>query len=375
MLDTNYFWGASQPSTQPDQGTGYALFPDSNAAKSNMANPSINVTSTGFTVDGSWAGTNTGYYIAVRRPHKPASEFSNTTIFTPVNGNGNPRPDYESAFWPVGFAWAKRTAAVGRWRIASRLTAKKSLQFNDTTIEDNWDDASFEFSSPSGAIFGGYDSNYRGFLFRRCPKFSDVIAYTGTGSATTVTHALDAVPELMIIKNREETDNWAVYHKNADGSSPQDKYLHINLTNAVADSNAYWNDTAPTASVFSVGTDHAVNQTSEQYIAYIFASVSGLVKVGSYSGTGSAVNVDCGFSAGARFVLIKRNDSTGDWFVFDSVGGIVAGNDPYVVTTSTAAAVTGTDYIDPLSSGFTITSSAPAELNASGGTYIFLAIA
>jgi hypothetical protein len=104
-------------------------------------------------------------------------------------------------------------------------------------------------------------------------------------------------------------------------------------------------------------------------VTYLFATLAGVSKVGSYTGTGADLNVDCGFSAGARFVLIKRTDSTGDWFLWDSLRGISAGNDPYLLLNSTAAEVTNTDYIDPLSSGFTLTSSFTA------GTYIFLAIA
>ena len=98
-------------------------------------------------------------------------------------------------------------------------------------------------------------------------------------------------------------------------------------------------------------------------------------KIGVYTGTGSDVNVDCGFSAGARFVLIKRNNDSGDWYVYDHARGIVAGNDPFQEWNNAAAETGSTDYIDPLSTGFTITSSAPADLNVSGGTYIFLAIA
>jgi len=116
-------------------------------------------------------------------------------------------------------------------------------------------------------------------------------------------------------------------------------------------------------------------QSGNTFIAYLFASVDGISKVGSYTGTGNDLNVDCGFSAGARFILIKRTDSSGDWYVWDSLRGIVAGNDPYLLLNTTAAQVTNTDYIDPLASGFTVTSSAPAALNASGGTYIFYAIA
>ena len=136
-----------------------------------------------------------------------------------------------------------------------------------------------------------------------------------------------------------------------------------------------FNSTAPTSSVFSVGTQNNVNGSGKNLMAYLFASVSGISKVGSYTGTGNDVNVDCGFASGARLVIVKRSDSTGGWYLWDSARGIVAGNDSYYLMNSDAAQVTNTDYIDPLASGFTITSSAPAELNASGGTYVFLAIA
>lgn len=146
-------------------------------------------------------------------------------------------------------------------------------------------------------------------------------------------------------------------------------------------STTIFSNTAPTASVFSLGNQggggtYRLNGSGDTYIAYLWATVTGISKVGSYTGTGSDLNVDCGFSAGARFILIKRTDSSSDgWYIYDSARGIVAGNDPYVLLNSTNAEVTNTDYIDPLSSGFTVTSSAPADLNASSGTYIFLAIA
>jgi hypothetical protein len=73
--------------------------------------------------------------------------------------------------------------------------------------------------------------------------------------------------------------------------------------------------------------------------------------------------------------MIKRTDSTGDWYVWDSARGIVAGNDPYLLLNSTAAEVTNTDYVDTYSLGFEISSTAPAAINANGGTFIFLAIA
>lgn len=97
--------------------------------------------------------------------------------------------------------------------------------------------------------------------------------------------------------------------------------------------------------------------------------------MGIYTGTGTTLSIDCGFTSGARFVMIKRRDTSGDWYVWDTARGIVSGNDPYLLINSTAAEVTSTDYIDPLASGFQITSTAPAAINASGGSFIFLAVA
>ncbi len=118
-----------------------------------------------------------------------------------------------------------------------------------------------------------------------------------------------------------------------------------------------------------------MNSSGENYVVYLFATLAGISKVGTYSGTGSNINVDCGFTAGARFVMIKRTDSTGDWYYWQTALGINSGSDPYLRMNSTGAKVTSYDYIDPLNAGFTITSSASADLNASGGTYLFLAIA
>jgi hypothetical protein len=176
---------------------------------------------------------------------------------------------------------------------------------------------------------------------------------------------------MMIFKCRTNTNGWAVYHSYLGNT----KVIILQSNGTPITNSAWFNNTTPTDSVFTVGSGSAVNQNTIPIISYHFASVSGISKVGSYSGTGSNVDVNCGFTSGARFVLVKRTDSTGDWYLWDSERGIVAGNDPYLFLNSTAAQVTSTDYIDPLSSGFTITSSAPAALNASGGTYIFLAIA
>jgi hypothetical protein len=124
-----------------------------------------------------------------------------------------------------------------------------------------------------------------------------------------------------------------------------------------------------------LGGHYEVNYTGSTYVAYLFASLDGVSKVGSYTGNGSSQTIDCGFSGGARFVLIKRTDSSGDWYIWDTERGIVAGNDPHLSLNSTAAEVTTDDSIDPYSTGFTVNQVAATNINVTNGTYIFLAIA
>jgi hypothetical protein len=238
-----------------------------------------------------------------------------------------------------------------------------------------YDNSTAAYIPASGYFNNNGEGNigYALYSFRRAPGFFDVVCYTGTGVNRTVTHNLGVAPELLIIKGRNITFGWATYAAPLGIAN----YVALQSTNASAadPGNVLWNNTAPTSTVFSVGTNATVNNSGNNYVAYLFASCPGVSKVGSYTGTGALQTINCGFTGGARFVLIKRTDSTGDWYVWDSARGIVSGNDPYLLLNSTAAEVTSTDYIDTYSAGFEISSTAPAAINANGGTFIFLAIA
>ena len=195
--------------------------------------------------------------------------------------------------------------------------------------------------------------------FRRAPGFFDVVAYgPHNGTSLTVYHNLGVIPELVIYKRRSSSGQWVIQN----GST---NYGFFNA-NAFSAGSVF---TTLTSTSFSFTVD------AHTYIAYLFATLAGVSKVGTYTGTGTTKQIDCGFTAGARFVLIKRTDSTGDWYVWDTARGIVSGNDSYLLLNSTAAEVTNTDYIDPLSSGFEISSTAPAAINANGGSFIYLAVA
>ena len=207
--------------------------------------------------------------------------------------------------------------------------------------------------------------------FKRAPSFFDEVCYAGQNSAPLVnSHNLGVTPELAIIKNRTTATDWLVQTQ----ITGLGNYLNLNTVNAL--SSAAYFITAWTSTTFTLSNGiTATNTLGSNYVAWLFATCPGVSKVGSYTGTGAAQTINCGFTTGARFVLIKRTDGSAGWHVWDSARGIIPSNDPYLLLNSTAAEVTGTDYIDTTSVGFDVTSTAPAAINANGGTYIFLAIA
>ena len=317
-------------------------------------------------------------YIAIRRPHKPPE--AGTDVFKAVTYSGSSGAQTVSgAGFAPDYMWSKdRSLSNNGWH-HDRLRGVYSLDSSATGGEQ--DRSSYiEVLGQDGVKFttGGFDLNRNGSnhiaqFFKRAPGFFDVVCYDGSGSTKTVAHNLGATPQLIIFKNRSSSARWRVY--NSVNGPTGAMSLNENFAFSTGVSSGYFNDTAPTSTQFTVATNTGVNGSGSEYVAYLFATLDGISKVGSYSGTGNNIDVDCGFTAGARYVLIKRTDSTGDWYVWDTARGIATGNDPYLLLNTTAAEVTSTDYIDPLNSGFTVTSSAPAALNSSGGTYLFLAIA
>jgi hypothetical protein len=171
----------------------------------------------------------------------------------------------------------------------------------------------------------------------------------------------------MWIKVRSDTDNWVVYHS-AVGNT---KRLILNNSDGPSSANeVFFNNTSPTNSVFTAGT--LINQ-SQTYMAYLFATVAGVSKVGTYTGDGSAGKViDCGFTNGAKFVIIKELSDSHNWYVYDTARGISSGNDPFLYLNTNDAENDQTDSIDPDSSGFAVNYS---NTNSNGETYIFYAVA
>ena len=326
------------------------------------------LTPTGFTL-GNYGPNIELIYMAIRRPNKPAEEFEPDELFAVESADGAVLPAFKSG-WPVDSAFTRAIAGnSGTW-ISARLMQNTALGTNSSDAAAASTLYSFDYSNGYNTQ-SNVNPNILAWMFRRAPGFFDVVTYEGDGVVgREVSHNLEAVPEMMWVKNLGVGRSWQVY-SNALGGTYR-LLVNADIASQLTDR---WNNTNPTNEVFSVGSNQDVNKAADEYIAYLWASVPGICDIGSYTGTGNALNVDCGFTNGARFILIKRTDSTGDWYYWDTLRGIVSGNDPYLLLNSTAAQVTTTDYIDPLSSGFTVTAAAPAALNNNGGTYIYMAIA
>jgi hypothetical protein len=343
-----------------------------------LFSPSITTSSTGFSLyAGLTAGSSNIIYIAIRRgPMKVPTDA--TTVFKPLtySGTGATASIMGVGFPPSVVLSASRTGSTDPVFIDKLRGVGLIIRTPQTFSESNIPTTLTSFDQ-NGVTYGaqgfvnGSTVPYVNYMLQRAPSFFDEVCYTGTGSATTFTHNLGVAPELWIVKKRSAAGSWAV-GSTAIASS---EWLILQVTDAAASNTAAWNSTYPSSTVLTVGNSGNTNGSGATYVAYLFATCAGVSKVGSYTGTAAAQTINCGFTAGVKFVLIKRTDSTGDWFYWDSARGIVAGDDPYLLLNTAAAEITTTDYIDTVAAGFEITSTAPAPINANGGTYIFLAIA
>ena len=196
---------------------------------------------------------------------------------------------------------------------------------------------------------------------------------TYTGNATegaTVGHGLNKAPEVIMIKKRGSAGGWMVYH-DGNTSEPETEELNLEVTEATQDSASIWNDTAPTATVFSLGNNSAVNGNTQTFVAYYWHSVDGYSKMGSYTGNSSTDGTFVYTGFRPAYVLIKRTDSTSSWWIQDTKRDTYNVADAYLIADGTAAEGTYTS-IDFLSNGFKPRNSS-SSFNS--GSHIYLAFA
>ena len=205
----------------------------------------------------------------------------------------------------------------------------------------------------------------------------DIVTATGNATAKTISHSLSAVPHWMISKEKTGSVNdWVVYH-HKNTSAPETDYLILNEANATADSNTIWNDTAPTSSVFTVGTGSTVNRNSSTYIYYLWSGKQGYSKFGKFNGNNNADGVFIYTGFRPAWVMTKSSNQGGthyDWVMFDNKRNTGNPNDDFLDANNNGAEVTsGRNIVDFLSNGFKCRSSY-GDLN-SNYEYVYMAFA
>tara|TARA_Y100000004_G_scaffold77613_1_gene87330 strand:+ start:2681 stop:4618 length:1938 start_codon:yes stop_codon:yes gene_type:complete len=336
------------------------------------------ITSTGF-VGSNQSGANGASYVYIAIRRGPMKEPDTNTDVLGIAAATTTAPLWKTGN-TVDLGFYKYTSSSDV-NLSARLFAGQQLKTNSTV--DLASDGTFLFDYQTGFYNNTFNSSsYIGYGLRRYPKVFDAVVYkagtgpnliSGDGTKSVVPHNLGAVPEIIIGKDIEDVGaHWAFVFL-ADGVEGNGGSKRLNDISESYGSGTVLNNTNPTATQITVS--NSLNGYGNHNLLLLFASLDGICKCGSYEGTGNAINVDCGFAA--RFVLITSVESSTPncpFYVYDTTQGIVSGNDPYW-DMSGGTQVTGTDYIDPHSSGFTITSSAPSSLNTNNHTYGFLAFA
>jgi hypothetical protein len=256
------------------------------------------------------------------------------------------------------------------WSMSGDVTYVGSVNASGQTyVGWAWDAGTSTVSNTQGSITSQVRAN-------ATAGFS-VVTYTGTGSAATVGHGLGVAPHMIISKSRNNAGGdagfWPIYHIGLTSAS---YFLKLNTTDAQVSASTVWNSTAPTSSVYSVGSASGTNAGSTAtYVAYCFSPVVGYSSFGSYTGNGSADGpfVFCGFRP--KWVLFKCSSTTSAWNLTDTTRQTYNVQQTWLQpNTSDAEYTGGSSEMDILSNGFKLRNS-NSPFNTSSATYIYAAFA
>jgi len=325
------------------------------------------------------------------------SDYFNTVLYT---GNNTDNTSITGVGFQPDWVWLKaRNQADYHYSMDSVRGALKPLFQNDTSAEANFSDSLKSFNTDGFTLGTSGDLNAASqtmvaWNWKAGTSFTNdasstgigtidstgsvndtagfsIVSYTGTGSNGNLKHGLSTAPAMIIIKSRNTVSLWGVYHQ-AIGNTHG---LFLNATNAATSLSAYWNNTSPTSSVFSLGGDADINKSSDPLIAYCFAEKQGYSKFGSYTGNGSSTDnsfIYTGFKIG--WLMIKKTSGTSNWTIWDSVRQSNEINKPLWGDLSNAETAQSTVKLDLLSNGFKIRGNG-SNVGSSGGSYIYMCFA
>jgi hypothetical protein len=318
-----------------------------------------------------------------------ANEYFDTTLWT---GNGTSQSITNSGSMQPDFIWLKCRSTNYRNQLYDSIRGATKALFSDSTDAEGTYQGVTAFNSngfslgtelganASGDTFVGWQwkgngtssSNTQGSITSTVSANTtagfSVVTYTGTGASATVGHGLGVAPRMIILKARNSTENWIVYHSSIGATN----YLELNLTSAASSGSAPWNSTAPTSSVFSLGNAGNTNGSGFTFVAYVFAPIAGYSAFGSYTGNDTNTFIYTGFRP--KYVLLKKTSSTGYWVTFDSVRNIRNVMASQLWANAADAENSSNSTIDFVSNGFTLRGT-DAGYNDSGATYIYMAFA
>lgn len=363
--------------TDSMRGLSYYSGVNARLLKADVANAEnnaagINVDAQGFKGDGS--GDNGDYtYVAIRFPLMADITSSSGHFATDeADDNGSTTvAEYTSGF-PVDMAYERKKNQSADTSIGSRGHQGSRLRTNDNSSVSNDSTLAFDFSD--GWFGTNRDSNYHSWMWRRAKGYFDEVGYDGNGVADrSIYHSLGVNPEMIWVKDRESSHDWQVWHKTL--SSGYKIILNSDAMQTTSNNNGMG---TVSSTIFKIGNYTHINQNGNNYIAYLFATLDGVSKVGSFTGTGSAQTIDCGFTSGPKYVLIKcLTQNSTPWLYWDThtSRGITASDDPSLRLDSTdSEATAAANDIEPDSTGF-IVNSVNNTNNGSGQSYIFYAVA
>ena len=279
--------------------------------------------------------------------------------------------------------WIKHRSGTNNHLATDAVRGSNKLLYPDLTNAEGTSTAhvtafgSDGFTVATDGVVNEDDETYVAWCWKESATSGfDIVSYTGNATARTISHSLSAVPHVIIVKPRESSsEGWAVYH-HANTSAPETDFLRMDETNATADHADYWNDTAPTSSVFTVGTDSAVNTNTEGVIAYLFSEKQGFSKFGSYTGNNNVSGPMIWLGFRPAWLMVKAADTGQSWATVDTKRNTYNQTSKTLFANSDSAEQdsTANASFDFLSNGFK-PRMADADVNGDGNTYIYMAFA
>ena len=305
----------------------------------------------------------------------PTAYFQ-TTLYTGNGGTQSITNTGNSDLQP-DWIWIKSRNEAEHHNLVDSVRGNTKVVYSSLTgAEDTTSIQVTSFASDGFALGSGTNTNknnitYAAWQWKETATAGfDIVSYTGNSSVRTISHNCGAIPKMMIVKKRSDGDNWSVYHQ-ATGAG---NFTILNTTAASAGSSTMWNNTTPTASVFSLGNKGEVNANGQTFIAYLFADIKGYSKFGSYTGNGNADGtfVYTGFKP--AFFIAKKTNATDHWMIKDNKRPDYNPNYALYANLSNAEDTSSNLFGDFVSNGIKLKGTGGSQ-NQSGASYIYMAFA